>query len=585
MLPHTTLPGTNAHIDGSLSFWVHRRFLQDSRLRVTERYRRPSAKNVQRLDSLLFRATTAIDNNNKEKQRQTLIVPHPIVIRKYLPLVVRLVESSSFVSSSSSHHPAATTTCYSWILLESCIDYLDWKNQVGAERAAPFERQRLQSILERTYLLDASWILLSGGDDDCDYYSDEWDIFEYSKMTETERCRQSLVRAVHWLLKVSSSLTAEILVVVDAEERTSAFNLEDTRAKYVTMDDLLATMYCNTVPTSLTDLKHICEQEYQKRNAPKRNNNQDDGTNESVISQEDLSETEIQEGLKSGTLMQGRFNVSKDNVTEAYVTVASQRKTYFIDKKYFQRAIHQDMVILQVLPESQWGRPVGRRRLVHHRDNNNQDGDDDDDDDNTTSINATDPDVPLVPSARVVGIHSVGRRVFAATLLDTPHPDENIVMVVPMDVRVPKIRIRTKIWKNRFPGNRLKVQITNWESDSRYPQGQCLSVLGPIGDLETEIKALLIENQVELEPFTIPALACLPVEGADWRIKEEDLAGRRDFRTSRRIFSVDPPGTTGSSYHLLQFLTPFSSFETKGCQDIDDSMHAQVLSNGDIESE
>ena len=57
------------------------------------------------------------------------------------------------------------------------------------------------------------------------------------------------------------------------------------------------------------------------------------------------------------------------------------------------------------------------------------------------------------------------------------------------------------------------------------------------------------------------ALSCLPVLGDAWTVSPDDCLGRKDLRTSRRVFSVDPPG----------------------CQDIDDSMHVEILPNGDIE--
>jgi hypothetical protein len=550
-----------------------------------------------RVRSLLQRLSSS---SNQNTNSCTLIVPQAIVLSKYLPLIMRLVgmaplpqESSSSSSSAlvGHHHPN-----HRWIILESCVDYMDWRNQVGAEKAAPMERQRLQGLLlaDATtagsgggcyYLPDASWILTtttttttttSGTnqhqDDGAD---DEWDVFAYAKMSETERYRQSLVRAVHWLRRQvvanrSSMTTTEILVVVDQEDENNAnnedekstqqkfFDLDDdddgdddhleprAKAKCMTMDELVRAC-CNTTDSgtnttdhhqleSLLELKQACEEAHRKRNAPKktaattyRDDFQDD--DESWWSDADL-----QAGLKAGTLLRGRLNVSKDNVAEGYVTVGNNT-TYFIDRQYFRRAFHQDMVILQVLPEGKWGRPVGRRRLVHQP---RQDGDDDDD--NATAAATNDQGDP-VPSARIVGLHAEGRRVFAATLLSTQDVDENAVLVVPMDVRIPKIRIKTKT-SHRLVGMRLQVRVTDWDVDSRYPHGQCLAVLGPIGELETEIQALLIENQVELEPFTVPALSCLPVQGASWRVQDdEDLVGRRDLRMSRRIFSVDPPGT------------------------------------------
>jgi exoribonuclease R len=249
-------------------------------------------------------------------------------------------------------------------------------------------------------------------------------------------------------------------------------------------------------------------------------------------------------------LVRGRLNVTYENAREAYVTANGVK--YFVDenRRHFNRAFHYDVVALEPLPESQWGRPVGKRRLVHHRD--------DDTDDNNLSLD--DISAPTVPSARVVGIVESSHRVYVATMVDVPSNDESAVLVVPMDIRIPKIRVHTKSWR-RFVEQRLLVEIDAWDVTSNYPAGRCLELLGPIADLETEVSALLHENHVALDPFSVAALACLPPAGDAWTIPEEEIQGRRDLRQSRKIFSVDPPG----------------------CQDIDDAMHTTVLPNADIE--
>lgn len=49
---------------------------------------------------------------------------------------------------------------------------------------------------------------------------------------------------------------------------------------------------------------------------------------------------------------------------------------------------------------------------------------------------------------------------------------------------------------------RFVVRIDNWPSDSQYPNGHLVRILGPIGDLETEISALLTENEISTSSFT-----------------------------------------------------------------------------------
>jgi exoribonuclease R len=323
---------------------------------------------------------------------------------------------------------------------------------------------------------------------------------------------------------------------------------EDANVRYVQIEDVLNHLaekgfLSEEQVDTLRDVKRACEEDYENRNSPP-----DDLLQESTETQQ-LTDDEIQRGLRAGKLLKGRLNVTKENVKEGFVATGGQ--TFFVDGQagHFHRAFHFDTVVIQPLPESQWGRPVGKRRLVFHRDH-------DEDDANLAAVSS----LPPVPSARVVVVDRPFRRTFVATLIDTPAGDESAVLVVPMDMRIPKIRIRTRSWRN-FANQRLKVEVTDWEAGSYYPHGRCLEILGPVGDLETEVRCLLIENRVELDPFSTEALACLPVEGHDWNVSEEDLAERRDLRTSRRIFSVDPPG----------------------CQDIDDTMHAEILPNGDVE--
>lgn len=197
---------------------------------------------------------------------------------------------------------------------------------------------------------------------------------------------------------------------------------------------------------------------------------------------------------------------------------------------------------------------MGKRRLIHYNDFES------DIHRNTTNHVNDALLVNPIPSARVISVAKPGRRIVVATLIDTPSVDDTAILVVPMDVRIPKIRIKTRSWP-RWEGVRLKIMIDGWEIGSKYPHGHCVDVIGSVGDLETEIMALLLENEIHLEPFSLAARACLPPEGEEWVVTEEESASRRDLRWSRRVFSVDPPG----------------------CQDIDDTMHAHILPDGDIE--
>jgi exoribonuclease R len=108
-----------------------------------------------------------------------------------------------------------------------------------------------------------------------------------------------------------------------------------------------------------------------------------------------------------------------------------------------------------------------------------------------------------------------------------------------------------------------------------------VKIIGKAGELETDIEALLISNNIFPRPFSYNALSCLPscnnntnklIESSSgwidsgWKMPSRELLNqssstRRDLRLNRRIFSVDPPG----------------------CQDIDDAMSMTWIEKGIIE--
>lgn len=477
---------------------------------------------------------------------QLRIIPDGLTWRKYLGLISALVETYKVPVE--------------WYLLESAAELLDWRNQAPClehgdrEAAAPHERTQMQRLAQRhagavVPVVDLS-IRASDGED-------EWDLLGYEHMDIEERSRHALNRAARMVVERTRDGTGNADTPVWILAPHELDETSDDGVRFVNWEELLGFLVAQSVLSpdqfeKLVELQHVCEREYTRRNTPK---GPVDGTSNGFdidTQMEYLSESEIQKGLRTGDLIRGRFDVTKENVREAFVSAEGTK--HFVDgtRRHFNRAMHYDVVVVQPLPESEWGRPVGRRRLVHHRD-----GDDDKDGAGDSLLETSDPPVP---SARVVALLQSSRRVFVATMIDSPVNDESAVLVVPMDMRVSKIRVHTKSWR-RFVGQRLLIEVDAWEVSSNFPSGRCIEILGLIGDLETEISCLLHENQVALDPFSVSALACLPPEGDAWTIPCEEIKDRRDLRQSRQIFSVDPPG----------------------CQDIDDTMHTMVLPNGDIE--
>ena len=75
------------------------------------------------------------------------------------------------------------------------------------------------------------------------------------------------------------------------------------------------------------------------------------------------------------------------------------------------------------------------------------------------------------------------------------------VLVVPYDIRIPKIRIGTR-QARELRGRRIVVRIDSWEPDSFYPNGHFVHSIGPAGEIETETAVIMIENNLQHPPFS-----------------------------------------------------------------------------------
>jgi exosome complex exonuclease DIS3/RRP44 len=133
-------------------------------------------------------------------------------------------------------------------------------------------------------------------------------------------------------------------------------------------------------------------------------------------------------------------------------------------------------------------------------------------------------------------------------------------------------------------GQKILVTIDKWDITSRYPEGHFVRALGKVESKEAEQESLLLEFDVPYRPFGKAILDCLPPEGEQWVVppkRDSDTIwkDREDLR-QLNICSIDPPG----AYLWLLVGRPYNQLLAKGCQDIDDALHARRLPNGNIEA-
>ncbi len=296
-----------------------------------------------------------------------------------------------------------------------------------------------------------------------------------------------------------------------------------------------------------------------------------------------ISLSKMMTGTRAGTLHQGIFNVSTYNYLEGSVHVPTFDKSLLIlGRENSNRAVSGDVVVVEVLPKSQWKAPSTK---IIEEETLNKDENAETEEAEAEAVvteqerQALQEEVKKIqgksiegrpqPTAKIVGVIKRNWRQYVghvdgnSSSIASQRRKQQTVFLIPMDKRIPKIRLRTR-QADELLGKRILATIDVWNEDSRYPEGHFVRSLGDLETKGAETEALLLEYDVQYRPFPRGVLDCLPKEGHDWKVPAnlEDPAwkGRRDLR-DLLVCSIDPIG----------------------CQDIDDALHAQLLPNGNFE--
>ncbi|UPK98256.1 hypothetical protein LCI18_009191 [Fusarium solani-melongenae] len=287
-------------------------------------------------------------------------------------------------------------------------------------------------------------------------------------------------------------------------------------------------------------------------------------------------------GVKAGLMHQGIFNVSPYNYLEGSIKVPAFPKPLLVlGRENINRAVDGDVVVVEVLPQDQWKEPS--TKIIEEEaitKNENADVEENQDLVSEKERKALQEQVKKTqkgfsegrpqPTAKVVGVIKRNWRQYvghidpsSASKASSQGRKQDSVFLIPMDKKIPKIRLRTRQVADLL-GKRLLVTIDAWERDSRHPIGHFVRSLGELETKAAETEALLLEWDVQYRPFPKTVLDCLPKEGHDWRVpvsvEDPGWRQREDLR-GLLICSIDPPG----------------------CQDIDDALHARKLPNGNFE--
>lgn len=287
-------------------------------------------------------------------------------------------------------------------------------------------------------------------------------------------------------------------------------------------------------------------------------------------------------GVKAGLMHQGIFNVSPYNYLEGSIKVPAFPKALLVlGRENINRAVDGDVAVVEVLPQEQWKEPstkiIEEEAITRDENADTEEGQDLVSEKERKALQEEvkkthkgSSEGQAQPTARVVGIIKRNWRQYvghidpsSASKSSSQGRKQDNVFLIPMDKKIPKIRLRTR-QVSELLGKRLLVTIDSWDRDSRHPVGHFVRSLGELETKAAETEALLLEWDVQYRPFPKTVLDCLPKEGHDWKVPAStDDAGWKDREDLRGLLicSIDPPG----------------------CQDIDDALHARKLPNGNYE--
>lgn len=410
-------------------------------------------------------------------------------------------------------------------------------------QAVQHQRGRRQYKKLRSMLRDARH--------DCVFFPNEFQHYAYLPREMGESVENWQTRCIYnscvWYYQHCHAIVP-VIMVTDSEDVIRKYSSE-TEGVYVLS-------FKNYLETFWPDLKGVQElyesvrQAHYERETDSRESNGKEY-------QEHLPLEVLEAGIKSGRYKQGVLNVNKHrSQMEAFVRLQGlagkdtdmQSDVLIHGTKARNRAIHGDVVAVEILPKCDWKGRIGALC------------------ENEADERAVDTQSEVMMTGRVVGVLQRNWRDYVATFpskeeTQTQGKNTQKVLVTPWDYRIPKIRISTQ-QAEALQDSRVVVRIDSWESASLYPNGHFVRALGRIGDLEAEIATILVENSISMNPFSEAQLAEMPTNSPEkpWRVAPEE-PDRRDLRETHLVFSIDP----------------------KGCEDVDDTLSIRALKSGHLE--
>jgi exosome complex exonuclease DIS3/RRP44 len=287
-------------------------------------------------------------------------------------------------------------------------------------------------------------------------------------------------------------------------------------------------------------------------------------------SQEHLTESDMKGAIKQGTLFQGKIYFQPNLLNQAVIKAYLFQKDILVNStERINRAMHGDIVCFEILDEKEWLSKeahlvIDQEALLEEPEESEKVTEEES---IHRNIKEKIDNSTKTPTAVVRGILRKQRTQFCGTIVNPEDKNvsvkyssiNNYNIFVPIDPKFPNFLV--KLYQPQLYYNkRIIVNFDRWLDTNPLPSAHFINNLGDLGDIKVENEVILVEHDINRNPFSQRIVNSMPREDIELKVDDEELERRVDLRHIC-VCSIDPPG----------------------CRDIDDALHCRKLENGNLE--
>ncbi len=258
-----------------------------------------------------------------------------------------------------------------------------------------------------------------------------------------------------------------------------------------------------------------------------------------------LTEEEMKCAIKSGTLFRGKIYFTNDNLERAIVRVyLFEKEINIVYKENLNRALHGDIVCVEILEENKWLEKkvetvLGQEDMIEMEDIKEMK---EEEIEETMNLNLIEKIKlsPKLPVGRVRGILRRNRMMLCGTIfnpkdISTCTVDSNLMKIqnfsifIPIDPKFPNFLVRLynpEIYYNK----RILVKFNEWRIRNPIPSAHFIKNIGDLLDVIVENEVILLEHNVDSNPFPKRIIDSLPKLETLLNIPQEEIEKRLDIR-------------------------------------------------------